>query len=293
MKFSGERYIPGAQDVEPTFQRKMYQEHINRYQFASFFVAGKDVLDLACGVGYGSNYLMTQRPKSVIGLDISKEAINFARCHYNNADLQFLVDDVTHLPFNDKSFDVAIAFEIIEHVENCSICVAEVKRILRPNGVFIISTPRRKETLRSAFHVHEFDFDEFKILLDSQFDAVKFYAQNNFHISMVYDQIELKDTFGDIMNIKNLPLRECDYFIAVCGKVKSYPRQVAVFNDDGYISNIEKDVNILHRHIQEKEDRIRHLEGKIDNLEEVIDKILQVRLCRKVDEVLRRMRIRR
>jgi|LGOV01.1.fsa_nt_gb ubiquinone/menaquinone biosynthesis C-methylase UbiE len=293
MKFTGERYIPGAQDVEPTTQRKMYQEHINRYQFAGFFVAGKDVLDLACGVGYGSNYLMTQKPKSLIGTDISKEAIRYAKYHYTNTDLQFLIGNVIHFPFNDKSFDAVIAFEIIEHINNYPNCIGEVKRILRENGFFIISTPRRKDGLRSAFHVHEFDFDEFKILLESQFDVVKFYAQNNFHISMVCDQVELKFAFEDIRTITDIPLRECDTFIAVCGNVKSYPGQMAVFNDDRYILNLEKDVNILQKDVEILR---REKDERITNLERELDKLLQlksIRLHRKIESVLRTMRIKR
>ena len=74
MQFTGERLIPDATNVEPTSQRKLYQEHINRYQLAAFFVTGKRVLDLGCGVGYGSQQLATKRPEAVVGLDIAEDA---------------------------------------------------------------------------------------------------------------------------------------------------------------------------------------------------------------------------
>ena len=74
MEFAGELFIPDAAGVQPTVQQKMYQQHINRYQFAAFFATGRRVLDLGCGVGYGSQQLETKRPETLVGLDMAEDA---------------------------------------------------------------------------------------------------------------------------------------------------------------------------------------------------------------------------
>lgn len=74
MEFTGERFIPDAKDVEPTFQRKMYQEHVSRHHVADFFASGKRVLDLGCGVGYGGQRLERKPPEALVGLDVAEDA---------------------------------------------------------------------------------------------------------------------------------------------------------------------------------------------------------------------------
>lgn len=246
MEFTGERFFPGAADVEPTFQQKMWQEHLNRYQFAGFFVKGKKVLDLGCGVGYGANYLISEcKPKSVVGVDLSKEAIGFAKSHYKKKGLKFLVGDAEKTPLPDRSVDVVIALELIEHVSDHKKLLAEVKRVLRRNGVFIVSTPRKKEVPQSAFHTHEFTLEEFKEALGAHFRPLKFYSQNRLHIVVTTDDYTFARGFGEIKTVKDLSLEGSDYFLAVCGPAKKYPRSLGVFNDDSYPVKLEKDVSIL------------------------------------------------
>lgn len=246
MKFTGERFIPGAKDVEPAFQQKMWQEHLNRYQFAGFFVRGKDVLDLGCGVGYGSHYLVSEcKPRSVVAIDISSEAIEFARSHYRKKNLAFVVGDGEAIPFPDKSFDMVIAFELIEHVGDYKKLLSEVKRVLRDSGVFIVSTPKKKEAPQSAFHTHEFTLREFKDALTVRFKPVRFYSQNRLHVVVITDDYDFSLGFEEIKTVKRLSLEGSDYFVAVCGPARKYPRSFGVFNDDRYPAVLEKDVAVL------------------------------------------------
>lgn len=93
LQFTGERIVP---EKTPYM---CFQQHINRYHFASRLVRNKEVLDIACGTGYGSDYLIKNGAESVIGVDISEEAIDYANNNYKNENLTFIIGDATKLPF--------------------------------------------------------------------------------------------------------------------------------------------------------------------------------------------------
>lgn len=283
MEFTGERFIPGATDVEPTFQQKMWQEHLNRYQFAGFFVKGRDVLDLGCGVGYGSDYLMAERkPKSVTGVDISKEAIDFAKSHYKRKGLKFLISGAENILLPDRSVDVVIALELIEHVGDYKKVLAEVGRVLRKDGVFVVSTPGKKERPQSDFHTHEFTLEEFKEALSSKFNPVRFYSQNRLHILVITDDYTFSRGFEEIKTAKDLSFERSDYFIAVCGKVKKYPRSLGVFGDDSYPLKLEMDVGILNGALDECRKAEENLKRQVENLQKELNEIYHSRAWRLV-----------
>ena len=91
VKFTGERLIPNLPEL--TF---LYQEHIVRYLFASQFVRSKVVLDAACGTGYGSSLLLDKGAKKVIGVDISKDAIDYCNQNYKKENLEYLLPLLLH-----------------------------------------------------------------------------------------------------------------------------------------------------------------------------------------------------
>ncbi len=178
-EFTGERVIPGQ--VEPD----LWNEHRARYAFAARRVAGRRVLDAGCGAGYGSA-LLAEGARAVVGLDVSREAVEYAREHYARGNLRFLQCSCSALPFGAGSFDLAIAFEVIEHLEDWSGFLLEVRRVLAPDGEFIVSTPNRSyyaESRRRSgpnpYHVHEFDVKEFTARLGELFPNVTLYAQNH------------------------------------------------------------------------------------------------------------------
>lgn len=98
MKFTGERIVPDIPEWE-----HLYFEHLYRYIFAKEFIKDKVVLDVACGTGYGTEFLNENKAKIVIGADISFETISYAKKFFFNA--LYLQSDAIKLPFKDNIFD--------------------------------------------------------------------------------------------------------------------------------------------------------------------------------------------
>jgi SAM-dependent methyltransferase len=153
--------------------------HEKRYEFALSFCAGKDVLDAGCGVGYGSA-ILARAARRVVGVDRSEEAIAYANRRYARPNIEFVVDDLLELGQPDDAFDVVCAFEVIEHVEDPGAHLAHVVRVLRADGVYVVSTPRAEGAdgaLKSPYHIVEYSHDELARLLRSFFAEVEVFGQ--------------------------------------------------------------------------------------------------------------------
>ena len=154
--------------------------HLKRYEFARPYCVGKRVLDAGCGVGYGSAFL-GEAASSVVGVDVSGEAIDYARARYGGGNVEFAVGDLQRLERGDAEFDAVVAFEVIEHLPQPERFVAEARRVLKPDGVLVVSTPRadRRATTgpTNPFHEREFARDEFERLLRESFGHVDVYGQ--------------------------------------------------------------------------------------------------------------------
>ncbi len=154
--------------------------HLKRYDFGLRFCAGADVLDAACGAGYGSAHL-ARKAKSVVGVDLSDETIARARRRYALPNLEFRVGDVGRLPDPDASYDVICSFETIEHVDDPEQVLSELARVLRGDGVLLVSTPNAPRTTHSPanpFHRIEWSADDFQVLLKRFFGDVELYGQS-------------------------------------------------------------------------------------------------------------------
>ncbi len=174
LAWTGERYVP-------LVPGEIEVEHLHRYAFARDLVAHKDVLDIACGEGYGS-HLLADTAKTVIGVDLSETAVNHAQSRYVASNLQFRQGDCAHIPLADCSVDAVVSFETIEHHDQHESMLAEIRRVLRPDGVLIISTPERGllaelSQERNEFHVKELNFPEFAELLARHFKHSLFFGQ--------------------------------------------------------------------------------------------------------------------
>jgi ubiquinone/menaquinone biosynthesis C-methylase UbiE len=119
-----------------------YVDHLARYAYARQHVTGRDVLDCGCGNGYGT-YGLADIARSIVGIDIAAEAITYARAHYVHPHLRFEQMDSQRLEFADAAFDVVCSFEVIEHVQAVDRYLSEIRRVLRPAGLALLSTPNR------------------------------------------------------------------------------------------------------------------------------------------------------
>ena len=211
MEFTGERVIPGEVDSD------LWNEHLSRYAFAARFAklllgarrvapngsmqttavpgaaaAGGSpasavlrVLDAGCGSGYGTAHLASLDPTlQVVGIDHSEEALAYARAHYAEPNLRFAHGDCLAPEFADGEFDLVVAFEVLEHLREPTGFLEQVRRVLRPSGHLLVSTPNRRYYSEergyvNPFHTQEYDASEFDALLEGFFPARVIFAQNH------------------------------------------------------------------------------------------------------------------
>ncbi|MEB4591175.1 glycoside hydrolase family 99-like domain-containing protein [Candidatus Thiothrix sp. Deng01] len=174
MDFTGERFMP---DVHGNIEL----EHLHRYLLASKVAAGKTVLDIASGEGYGSA-MLAKVALNVTGVDISEEAVAHAQAKYQRANLTYRQGTCAAIPLADASVDVVVSFETIEHHDEHDAMMLEIKRVLRPNGVLVISNPDKLEFTDkpgtvNPHHVKELYRDEFTALLKKYFKHCRVYGQ--------------------------------------------------------------------------------------------------------------------
>jgi len=243
-EFTGERVIPGRVDDE------LWDEHIARYAFARRFAAGKCVLDLGCGTGYGTIGLGAAAELAV-GIDSAADALPRARTDR----AIFVQAPASALPFRAESFDLITAFEVIEHLADWDQMLAEARRVLRRTGVFIVSTPNRSYYAESRakvgpnpFHVHEFEYAEFRDALARHFPYTTLFVQNRAEAFVFApEQANRIETAGCARATPD----DAQFFVAVCA-IEPAPSYAAYL----YLPTA---ANLL----REREQHIRKLEGEL------------------------------
>jgi ubiquinone/menaquinone biosynthesis C-methylase UbiE len=177
LRFTGERMTSDAEG-------QIEYEHIHRYLFARQLVRDRDVLDLASGEGYGSA-LLAQTACRVIGVDIAEDAVRHAALSYRKPNLSFIRGDARDLPIESASVDFVTSFETIEHLVEQEKFIMELRRVLRPEGVAIISSPDRDIYSPNGrdvnpFHCKELTQNEFIALINQCFSYTHLYMQRPF-----------------------------------------------------------------------------------------------------------------
>ncbi len=145
------------------------KEHTSRYEKANALSAGRDVLDCPCGCGWGTSFLYSAN--SVIGIDISAEAITYAQSHFTNHKIEFLQADMGSFDLN-RSFDLIICLEGIEHVASDigASAIQLFSNHLNKNGKLYISAPIKEPfNPGNPYHLHRYIEEEFRALINSHF----------------------------------------------------------------------------------------------------------------------------
>lgn len=179
MELTGERVIPKL--MKP--KNGMLIEHIARYKFAKDFCKGR-TLDIACGVGYGSELLL-QNPQisEFIGIDIDKDSIEYATEHYSSTKTKYYVDDCLNPYLHKKygTFDTIVSFETIEHFRGDELFINNLYNLLKKDGTLIISTPfgrGKNEPCTCQWHVYQYTEEEFWDVL-KPFSEITMYNQRS------------------------------------------------------------------------------------------------------------------
>ena len=290
LEFTGERYVPGKAG-------EIAHEHWHRYAFARAFVAGRRVLDVACGEGYGSA-LLCDTAAHVTGVDIDTRTLAHARATYaGRANLAFVEGSAAALPLPDACVDVVVSFETIEHLAAADQppMLAEFARVLRPDGVLILSSPNRPEYSEARnhvnpFHVHELDRDELASLVARHFPAQRWHRQRRYLGSTLWCEDRgggYEATVGDATTAVEAPLPPAMYFVVVAARTTAalpaaFPA-LSLFTDadDAELRRVDHEARevmrldgLLRTRDAELRDFVRHsreLEAMVNHRDEVIN----------------------
>lgn len=160
----------------------MIARHFCAYQFAKDYIAGKNVLDIGCGEGYGSYYL-SGFAKSVLGIDYDNSIIDYANNKYHRGNLSFQTVNINNLGSMNNKFEAACSFQVIEHLDDAKMFLSNIAGLLSDkDSVFICSTCNRLDASpgrvkpHNKFHVREYLLDEFSGLLKASFKEVKIFG---------------------------------------------------------------------------------------------------------------------
>ena len=174
---TGERVSPDCADDN-------FENHKKVYEFAAQFVDGNDVLDCGSGTGYGTALLVQKGARSAVGIDYSQEAIAFSQERYTQPNLSYLQMDAQEIALPDASFNFAISTENLEHLPRPEDNVAEIRRLLRPNGMAMIATPNKEvsspglDKPSNPWHIKEFTYEELRDLLSAHFGAAHIFESS-------------------------------------------------------------------------------------------------------------------
>lgn len=180
--FTGER-------LTTTKKSEIMIHHLHRYAISLELAKDKKVLDIASGEGYGS-HLLAEVAKEVVGVDIDEKVVQFANRKYSKKNLQYKVGSTSSIPSEDQEFDLIVSFETIEHHDEHEQMMLEFKRVLKPGGKIIISSPDKKNytdipKYTNPFHVKELYIEEFKSLISKHFSFSKHFNQNLYYNSII------------------------------------------------------------------------------------------------------------
>lgn len=182
IRYTGERLVPGVKALNPMRVENLARFHFFMQQFSALAHAPDPrILDLGCGAGEGTA-AVGQQGWQVWGVDLSPEAARFARAAYPAPNIAFASMDAGRLGFASRAFDAVVSIEVIEHLADPRSYLREAARVLKPGGLFVLSTPnqlRSSPTPGSMWpeHVHEYHPTELQALLEPFFSSVALWSE--------------------------------------------------------------------------------------------------------------------
>ncbi len=265
MPWTGERLVTSIVNMHGSL------EHLHRYALAIQISNDKVVLDIASGEGYGSN-LIKEVAAKVYGVDISEEAVFHAQKKYNRENLEFKIGSTSKIPLDDSSVEVVISFETLEHHDEHNEMMNEIKRVLKPGGILLISSPEKinysKRDPDNTFHIKELELEGFSTLLESNFKNVKIYDQRLVYGSIISshhnavgfsffdgDYYSIVNTIKDVSEKYNDTLHNKPYFnLALASDADlnfiALP-DTSFFNGVEIINKEKEDLNIALKNVHE------------------------------------------
>ena len=270
LEATGERFLPEMQGT-------IALEHLHRYALAKDFAAEKIVLDIACGEGYGSAVLAATADR-VYGVDIAPDAIAHAKATYQQPNLEYLIGECAKIPLPDRAVDLVVSFETIEHHTEHEAMFTEIKRVLRPGGVMVMSSPDKLEYTErtnhaNVYHVKELYADEFQRLVECYFNRVIMLGQRVLYASAILPQ----DGLGEAIHY----FRDKDSAIQSASGLARPCYQVAVASDAALpavvsslfeqVGESDPEIHMLQHQLEHAGRRILGLEDEVAGLKAAIE----------------------
>jgi SAM-dependent methyltransferase len=237
-----------------TFGKFETLDHYARYVFASQFVPGKRVLDIACGLGYGAKLLRDAGASHVVAIDNSEEAITYAETHYGDEQIDYYCADAHSVASVVTGvFDVVVSFETIEHLARPSEFLGQCQRLAHSDTILVLSVPNEAHLPSGCnpWHLHAFDYESFATLLRKHFESFTLIPQY-FSTASIIDAVPDSEgadlTLGHtlIARFQAMPLQPYSY-IAVCGLVEHIPEPNCIVHGPRFFSDMSQWVTELER----------------------------------------------
>lgn len=274
LEYTGERHLPWSVDYQTSY------EHVHRYLLACEYAEGKRVLDITCGEGYGSA-LLARVARSVIGVDIDATTVRHARKQHGGPNTHFVRADAQAFALAPGSIDLVVSFETIEHFMGHASFLANMRAVLAPDGILIISTPNRhiytdavETDLHNPFHQKELYREEFVDLLKEYFPQVQLLGQSlvtGSAVGTAHGETFLRDEQTSRLRFTAIDAGQTDYplrqesalvpryYLAVCGRAALPARPNSVMLDNN---------ETLYHHFTEQVAALQTLNGIYRETEE-------------------------